>query len=197
VNRYDTPPSEEFVMDDSPMSITDFPQESRESVTGLLWLGFLEETVDVFGHEFVVRTLRVGEDLQVGLLTKEYADSLGQEQAIATATVALALKSVDGDPDFCPQVSKSADHAKQRFQYVQNNWYMPVIFKVFDAYLGLLDRQNDALQRVEDLSQRSLNTFMPSPDSLIEKGDLEEQPVNQPSSEEMADIADLASFNED
>ena len=47
MNRYDTPPSEEFVMDDSPMSITDFPQESRESVTGLLWLGFLEETVDV------------------------------------------------------------------------------------------------------------------------------------------------------
>lgn len=195
MNRQDTPPSEEFAMEESPSKLSDFPEEARESVTGLAWLGFLEETVFAFGHEFVIRTLRSGEELQVGLLTKEFSDTLGREQAIATATVALALKSVDGDPDFCPMASRSHDFARQRFRYVQDNWFLPVIYRVFDTYLEMLERQSDALQRVEDLSAGSLNMFTPSPDSLIERVESEEP--EGPSPEEMTDIADLASFNED
>jgi hypothetical protein len=196
VNSNDTPPSQIEEIE-PPSSVNDFPDEARESVNGLMWLGFLEDSVLVFGHEFVIRTLRVGEDLQVGLLTKEYADSMGIEQAIATATVALALKSIDGDPDFCPVASRNhADYARQRFKYVQDNWYMPVIVRVFDAYLGLLAKQQDALERVEDLSTGSLNTFTPSPDSLTERANLGEQP--QPlDPQSMEEIADLAGSNED
>lgn len=189
----DTPPSQmESFEEEKPSSVADFPEEARESVNGLMWLGFLEDSVLVFGHEFVIRTLRVGEDLQVGLLTKEYADSMGIEQAIATATVALALKSIDGDPDFCPIASKNhSDYARQRFKYVQENWYMPVIVRVFDAYLELLAKQQDALERVEDLSTGSLNTFTPSPDSLTERAGLEEpQPLDPQSMEEIAALAD-------
>ncbi len=196
MNSNDTPPSQIEEIE-PPSSVNDFPDEARESVNGLMWLGFLEDSVLVFGHEFVIRTLRVGEDLQVGLLTKEYADSMGIEQAIATATVALALKSIDGDPDFCPVASRNhADYARQRFKYVQDNWYMPVIVRVFDAYLGLLAKQQDALERVEDLSTGSLNTFTPSPDSLTERANLGEQP--QPlDPQSMEEIADLAGSNED
>lgn len=198
MNRNDTPPSEvEELEEELPSSVNDFPEEARESVNGLMWLGFLEESVLVYGHEFVIRTLRVGEDLQVSLLTKEFADSMGIEQAVATATVALALKSIDGDPDFCPSASKNyADYARQRFRYIQENWYLPVIIRVFDAYLDLLAKQQDALERVEDLSTGSLNTFTPSPDSLTERANLEDQP--EPiDSQTMEEIAALADSNED
>ena len=183
--------------EEAPSSVNDFPEEARESVNGLMWLGFLEDSVLIFGHEFVIRTLRVGEDLQVGLLTKEYSDSMGLEQAVATATVALALKSVDGDSNFCPPASKNyADHARQRFKYVQENWYMPVIIRVFDAYLDLLGKQQEALERVEDLSTGSLNMFSPSPDSLTERENLEEQPETV-DPQTMEEIAALADSNDD
>lgn len=184
----DTPPSQ-LEEEERPSSIDEFPEESRESVNGLIWLGFLEESVIAFGHEFVIRTLRVGEELQVSLLTKEFSDSMGVEQALATATVALSLKSVDGDSEFCPVASRS-DYARQRFRYIQDNWYMPVITRLFESYLSLLSKQQEALERVEDLSTGSLNMFTPSPDSLTEREGSEEQPLDPQTMEEIAALAD-------
>jgi hypothetical protein len=53
--------------DDEPTSIEDFPPEIREDVEGLLWLGYLEDSFDFCGHQFVIRTLRGDEELLAGL----------------------------------------------------------------------------------------------------------------------------------
>lgn len=192
MNRQDTPPSEE-TSEEQPSTFADFPEEARESVTGLAWLGFLEDTVYIWGHEFRIRTLRVGEELQVGLLTKKYADSIGEENAVATATVAMALKSIDGDTNFCPQAMKESAFAEQRYQWLQANCYMPTVIRIFEAYLGLIQEQRDILARVEDLSSGSRDLSMTSPDSFIEKEDyIPEVPL-----ETMQGIADLADSNDD
>ena len=192
MNRLDTPPSQ-IEEEQQPSTLSEFPEDARETISGLVWLGFIEKTTSFMGHDFTLRTLRAGEDLQVGLLTKQYADTYGREQAVAVATVALALKEVDGDPDWCPNATNSSSSFQQRFRAVQD-WYLPTVFRLFDTYMELLQEQQLALERVEDLSTGSLSTFTPSSDSLNERDDLEVEPI---SPDEMAAIADSLDSNED
>jgi hypothetical protein len=191
VNRLDTPPSEE-APEELPERISEFPEEIRDDVIGLAWLGFLQDTVHIWGHTFEIRTLRVGEELKIGTLTKKYADTIGEENAIAAATVALALKSVDGDPDFVKTASKFDDEAEVRFRYVLDHWFTPVIQRVFDAYIPLITRQRAALAEMEDLYEGSLGMFIPSPDSSTEKEDFESVPEA-----EMQSIVDSIDSSED
>jgi hypothetical protein len=149
-----------------------FPEDVIEEVEGLLWLGYLEETVDFCGHEFVIRTLRLEEEILAGLITKDYIETLAQAKAWVAAQIGLALVSVDGDPDFCPQAGPNKkDYARARFHYVSSNWFEPTINYLYVKYTGLIERQLAAIQEMENLSQGSRITFMASPDSLTDRGD--------------------------
>lgn len=151
-----------------------FPDEMNEDVDGLIWLGYLEETVDYCGHEFVIRTIRSEEQLLASLVTKEYTNTLGQAKAWVAAHVGLALVAIDGDEEFCPQAGFSKkDYARARFKYVTSKWYEPTINKLYEAYAGLLDRQAEILEEMENLSQESRTTFTASPDSLTPRADSE------------------------
>jgi hypothetical protein len=150
----------------------EFPEEVNEDVDGLIWLGYLEDTIDYCGHEFVIRTLRSEEQLLASLVTKEYTDTLGQAKAWVAAHVGLALVSVDGDEEFCPKASFSKkDYARARFQYVTGKWFEPTINRIYNAYSDLLERQASVLEEMENLSQESRISFTASPDSLKPKAD--------------------------
>jgi hypothetical protein len=149
-----------------------FPEEITDDVDGLIWLGYLEDTIDFCGHEFVIRTIRAEEQLLAALVTKEYADTLGQAKAWVAAHVALCLVAIDGDEDFCPQAGFSKkDYAKARFRYITRKWYEPTINKIYESYVALLERQAEVLEEMENLSQESQTIFTASPDSLIPKAD--------------------------
>jgi hypothetical protein len=53
-----------------------FPDEVANDVDGLMWLGFLEDTIEFCGHEFVIRTLKLEDEMLAGLVTKDYKDSV-------------------------------------------------------------------------------------------------------------------------
>lgn len=151
-----------------------FPDQVREDVHGLMYLGYLEDHFAFCGHDFSIRTLRGDEDLQVGVLAKEYADTTTHAKAQVWATIALAITHVDGDPDFCPPVGPDRNSfAKARFQYVTRSWYWPLAVFIFDRYTSLLERQATALRAIQDLSTGSLPTFTPFADSSTEKGSSE------------------------
>lgn len=151
---------EDYVNDDR------FPDAVSDDVDGLLWLGYLEDTFDYCGHDFVIRTLKMDEQLLCSLVTKEYAGTLGEGRAWISAQVAMALVSVDGDENFCPPASHDKrDYARARFQYVTSKWHEPTIARIYESYAGLLERQAAALREMENLSQESLTTFMDLPDS--------------------------------
>jgi hypothetical protein len=150
----------------------EFPDEAIEDVNGLLWLGYLEDVVDYCGHEFVIRTLRLEEQLLCSLLIKEYNETIGQGKAWVAAQVALSLISVDGDEEFCPKAGfNKKDNARGRFNYLISNWYEPTIVHIYNAYLKLLERQAFVLEEMENLSQESLSTFTASPDSSVQRAD--------------------------
>ena len=161
---------EENSIDD--IAVDQFPDDVVEDVDGLLWLGYLEDNVEFCGHEFVIRTLRLEDEMLAGLVSKEYIDSLGQAKAWIAAQVALALVSVDGDEAFCPPAGPSKkESARARFKYVTSNWFEPTVNYLYSQYAELIERQAKALEEMENLSQESRITFTASPDSLIDRAD--------------------------
>lgn len=161
-----------------------FPEEVSEIVDGLLWLGYLDDTIEFCGHEFVIRTLRLEEEMLAGLLAKEYAGTISEAKAFITAQISLALVSVDGDENFCPPIGPNTkDHARARFNYVAKNWYDPTIAFLYTKYAALVERQADAIREMDFLSRENLDFFTDSQDSLIAKDD-------SPMAEEIVDLLD-------
>ena len=163
---------------EAPQSLDEFPEEIREDVNGLLWLGHLEDEFEMFGHHFVIRTLKGDEELTAGVLTKEYQDTLTQGKAAAWAIICQALVSVDHDEDFCPPVGPDkAAHARARFRYCTHNWYWFVAKAIHDRFVLLNARQLAAANAIRDLSLRSQENFSPSPDSLTDQGNSSQEIV--------------------
>lgn len=154
--QYNQPPvfAEEPEPEEDPTSGFDgFPDEIRQDVDGLIWLGYLEDSFEFMGHDFTIRTLRGDEELIAGLVSKEYMDTLGQAKAWAWAQVGLALVAVDGDTNFCPPIGPNKkQYGQARFKYVTENWYWPTCQYILNRYALLLDRQTEALEALESLS---------------------------------------------
>jgi len=106
--------------------LVSFPDEWKKEFEGLLYLGHLEKEVDTIPfHTFVVRTLTVNEKLEVSLLTKDYVDTIGYGRAYRAAVVAAGLQSVDGRALVPSTTQKNI--LRQKYEYVINGWYDPVI----------------------------------------------------------------------
>lgn len=157
-----------------------FPTKVRENVEGLMFLGYLEESFEFCGHQFVIRTLRGDEELLAGLVTKEFVNSMAQERAWVWALVSLCLTVVDGDPEFCPRVVKSdRDYARQRFQYCTKKWFWPLAVHIHEKYVALLKEQQEAMEAMEDLSLGNRTTFTPSAEFSNEGDDSEAPPPEE------------------
>lgn len=147
-----------------------FPPQVREDVNGLIWLGYLEDEFTFCGHNFVIRLLRGDEELLAALVIKEYTETVGQAKAQVWATVALALTAVDGAEDFCPPASPAKEaYARARFQWVTGNWYWPVALFIYTRYTELLQRQNEAMEALEDFCNGNPSIFSPWPGSSTDK----------------------------
>jgi len=108
------------------LNLVSFPEEWKKEFEGLLYLGHLEkEVTSIPFHSFVVRTLTVNEKLQISLLTKDFVDSIGYGRAYRAAVVAAGLHSVDGRP--LVPAATSINVLRQKYDYVTNGWYDPVI----------------------------------------------------------------------
>lgn len=152
----------------------EFSPEAQKLVEGLIWLGYLETTFSFCGHSFTLHTLQGGDDLFIGVLTKEYQETLSQAKAWAYANVAMALRAVDGDVNFCPAIGPDPEaHARAKFNYVLK-WYWPTIEYIYEQFALLVQKQNQAIRAVQDLSNRSLRPSTPSLDSLTAPGDSNE-----------------------
>ncbi|MGW9067904.1 hypothetical protein ACWGQT_00430 [Streptomyces yangpuensis] len=136
------PQEQKFVADDG-TELPAFDERYSEDFTGLLYIGALTERFSWLGHEFVIRTLGVDEQLAVAQVTKQYEGMGGGEQlAYATAVVAMATDSVDGEdlPTPIGEDLKLAEWAHRRFSYVKANWFSYTISEVFQRYLSLEDK---------------------------------------------------------
>jgi hypothetical protein len=129
------------------------PQDSELSldVLGLLQLGKLTTKADIYGHEVVIRTLTVGEELEIGLLTEQFKNTSEDGRAYATAVVAASLISINRKPlpikPLGPEDEVNA--LSYKFDYIKTRYYWPVIKRIYDEYMKLLERQVTALEELK------------------------------------------------
>lgn len=178
-------------------SLSDFPPEVQQDVNGLMFLGHLEETYHFCGHSFTLRTIKGGEELAASLVCKEFNDTLGQARAWTWAVLAQSVTTIDGDEDWCPDISNNdLVNARARFSYLSNNWYWPSAAFLFSKYGELVDRQATAIRAMEDLSNGSLHTFTPFAGSSKPQGDSLQDPPKE-DIRQYLDEEDSTDFNSD
>lgn len=157
-----------------PQRLSEFPEQVSEDVRGLSWLGYLEDSFSEFGHHFSIRTLKGDEELAVGILTKEYRETMMEVKAFVWANTALTLTSVDHDDEFCEAVSTDPlENYRARFNWCLSNWHYPLAEEIYRRLEALLIRQQAAMAAMRDLSYRSQVSYSPSPDSSTEAADSE------------------------
>ena len=133
----------------------DEPKEPKitADLHAALYLGRLEETVTVYGHEFHLQTLTVGEELAVHQMIAKFRDStpLAQGRAFATGMVAAAIVTVDGQAIYKPSGPRDNPLPK-KWKYV-TTLYWPVVDEIYKEYVGLERRQLKALEELKEISE--------------------------------------------
>jgi hypothetical protein len=136
----------------------EFDPKILDDVEGLVYLGYLTSDVDIFGHQFTIKTLTRGERLACALLVKDYDESFGIGDALETVYVAACILMLDGRPlsaSLSPEERDPTQRIRTNFNRVQK-WYDPVIEAVYAEYGRLLVRQAQAFGELDLKSPASL-----------------------------------------
>lgn len=123
--------------------LPEFDPAYRQPFKGLLYVGALTKTFELFGHHFTIATPTQTERLQIGQVIEPFQSTVTAEIAYQTALVAAYLVGIDGQKLPEPVVSNPKETAlHDRFRWVSENLRRPVLDRVFDECLRL-DRQVD------------------------------------------------------
>lgn len=137
----------------------EFDPRHANDVEGLLFLGYLTDEFELFGHTFIIRTLRRGERLACALVVKEWEETLGIGDALETAYVSASLMSVDGRALTAPLGPSENPIVRIRSNFGQvSKWYDYVVESIYQRYSALLVRQHAAFTELEGKSTASRPT---------------------------------------
>lgn len=115
---------------------------------GLLELGSLNEEIDIYGRKVLLKTLTIGEQLEVALLTKDYIGTSEELMAICAATVAASIVTIDGNP-MIMEIGPNESLLALKFRFVRENLYWTIIRLVYQEYLDLSERAEEALKEIK------------------------------------------------
>lgn len=129
----------------------EFPDEAAQGdMLGLLYLGSLKRECQLGMYSFTLRTLKTGEELAVGQITKEFVENPAYYgKAVATATVGAAVELMNGRPfgiDLGPDMN---NNLMARYHFVRDNWYWPTIEFLYNEYDILYERMLQAFDRLQ------------------------------------------------
>lgn len=121
--------------------LPEFDPRFKEDFEGLLYLGHLEHKFEWMGHEFLIRTLKTDQVLEIGQIHARYRESLSDVKAYQAGVVAACVISVDGKPLPSPISSDTSDtELVNRFEYVVRSWYPLTLDAVYQEYILLEQR---------------------------------------------------------
>lgn len=141
-----------------------------EDAQGLLNLGYLTEELTLGGNDIVLRTLYIGEELEIGLITKDYKDTTEEGRAYATALVAAAIERVNGKPIVQKLGPSDKDFLQRKFEHVKAGYFWPVIRELYEqGVVPLLQRQARAIDELRSKSTAVRGMSTPSSESQIER----------------------------
>lgn len=135
---------------DSPVINQDVEDEQESldtEVVGLIYHGYLTDTVTVGSHEIRIRTLKIGEELEASLAASQWSETTEAGRALATALVAASIVSIDGQP-LLEGLGPHEQTIAAKFDYLRRNWYWVTVRAVYKKYDDLLRTVLDSADEV-------------------------------------------------
>jgi len=119
--------------------------ELKKDVMQLMYVGHIEETVDVAGYKFLLCTLNTSEDIAV-LNAVQHLTGAAQVAQMQVEILARAIKSVNGSPLESLNTSKEQNPSVVAKRVaVVSSWQIGLMSKIFGEYNKLVERSNQAL----------------------------------------------------
>lgn len=130
----------------------EFDPRFREAVTGLLYLGDLQDEFSWGGHKFRIRTIHPDEYKAVAVLTAQYASTLGEVRSYTDAIVAACITHVDGKPlpiqPLGPAEDDVLSRVRARCEYISSSWYAWTIDAIYDHFRVLEGQVEELLAKL-------------------------------------------------
>lgn len=122
----------------------EFPADLRDDLEMMLQGKRLTVVTSWLGHRYTLQQLDVGQMMDVGLVHKQYAGTLGDIKAYQVALLAASVIRVDDDPMPVPPSLKKATGETDpvfldRFRHVRT-WFAPTVDHLYEEYLKLDNR---------------------------------------------------------
>lgn len=137
--------SDQGEQDEEPLP--EFDPRVRQDFEGLLYLGKLTAQFEWMGHTFVIRTLTVGEVLEIGLIHREYVGTMADVKAYQAALSAACVVQIDRKFMPFPLTNEADDTpVRNRFEYVLNHWFPPTLDAIYENYLLLEARVDKVME---------------------------------------------------
>lgn len=131
---------------DDPTEVVPVDDAPSRPLLGLLNLGELQARINVHDHDVVLRTLKMDEELEIGLLVQRFQGTLEEGRALATALVAASIESIDGKP-LTATLGPQENSLQRKFDYVRTRMYWPIIRILYEeGYIPLIEQQVAALE---------------------------------------------------
>lgn len=112
-------------------------------------LGSISKEVSWHGHKFVIRTLKIAEEIAAAKLVKANEGTLAELKTTHAAVIAAAIVSINGQP-FMPPISANIfENIQARYNYIIENWHWPTVEFLVDAHNDLVARQWEALMETQ------------------------------------------------
>ena len=123
------------------------PEESSQ-FTNLVMVGALSRTYGIEGHKITLKTLTVDENLQLGSLLKEHANSYRFQQAMKAIIAAASIVTLDGLP-LVQRLSPNSlpVRVSEKFEVVKD-YYQPVIDAIYARFIELEQELEPILSRL-------------------------------------------------
>ena len=130
----------ELVTEEIPESeqVTTLTDEERTDFARLVTVGRRIKKITVMDHAVTIRTLKTGDEMRVGLYTKEYLDSQGFSRAYQVGVCAAGVVDIDGMPVYSSLNPKEeGDETFRKSAEKLSEYYPIVISQIYDAIIAL------------------------------------------------------------
>lgn len=118
--------------------VTELTPEERLLFSQLITVGQRTKTIDVMGHTVVVQSLRVSDDLRIGLYCRPYEGSKMEHRAYQLAACAAGIRSIDGMPLYQSMTTTEGDDEVFAHNVkLLGDYYPIVITEIYREVLSL------------------------------------------------------------
>lgn len=122
------------------LPVTELTDQERADFAALITVGRRTKKITVMDHSVVIQTLKTGDEMRIGLFTKEYLETQGFARAYQVAVCAAGIKEVDGKPLWQPLSASEAlneDEAFRKSVEIVEDYYPIVVSQVYQAIMNL------------------------------------------------------------